>query len=233
MSTVIVGQIATADGSCLKRTAELTPSGRGYIEHRDHYTSPAAAYRPTQAPRIFVDRDHDTDHVIGEIRFLALRGHGLFTVLEVDDDVAAELPGRFHLSPDIYGHRRDNTFSDVELNSVALVSKTAVIAQEPAAVCIGTMSDAYTYWANPHRKLLEEAAKYHEQRRYKGKEPHRIDGARNVEHKPVVNERRALPSQPAERAFVRPRGRMITLPDGTRSEIEFSAPVPKSVISVR
>lgn len=224
--TVIVGMIATADGSCLKRTAELSPSGRGYIEHRDHYTSPAVEYRSAQPAWIPVDRDH-TDPVVGQVRFLALRGHGLFGVLEVDDDVAAELPERFHLSPDIDGRRRDNVFSDIELNAVALVSKTAVVAQAPAAVCVGSLADAHLYHANPHRRLLAEAARYDEQRRYKGKQPHTIDGAR------AVVEARALPPYPVQQAYVRPRGRRITLPDGSVGEVEFSVPVHGSVLSVR
>jgi hypothetical protein len=227
--TVIVGMIATSDGAAISSTAELSPSGRGFTEYRHMYTSPAVEYRSTQPAVIPVDRDHG-DRVVGQVRYLALRGLGLFGVLEVDEDTAADLPDRFHLSAELEGRYSHNSYHDIELSSVALVDRTAMIAQQPATVCVGDLATAHCYWANPHRTLLAEAAAYHEQRRFKASQPHHIAGAvepRAVEPR-AVDESPRVPLAAARRNTGGP-GRAV---GGRLGQVEYSVPHP-GIISVR
>jgi hypothetical protein len=223
---IIIGQVATADGASLRRSAQLSASGRGFTEHRDLYCAPAAEYRAAQPSYIGVDVDHEGRYV-GQVLYLALRGRGLFAVLDVADDTVNTLPERFHLSAEFTGERRSNRFTDIQLDAVAIVERSASVGTDAARIVQGTIDDAHLHAVNdPHRKILAQAAAYDRQRRYRPAQPHLIDGAAPPR---VVQGGRAPSDPPAHRSAT---GRSV-LVGGQRLEIEHSVPVHDAVLAVR
>lgn len=169
---IIVGQLATSDGMALQSTVELTASGRGAIEYCDIYAAPAIEYRSEQPGAIFVDVDH-TGPAIGTVEFLAQRGHGLFAVVDVDEDKLPDPP--WYFSAELEGHRDADGFRDITLQGVAIVERSATIAKTQAQAVVGSLDDAHLYHANSyHRDLLREAADYARARRCRYRPPHVI-----------------------------------------------------------
>ena len=169
--TILVGQIATTDGASFKQ--DITPTRYGYESRTTIYTCPATEYRSEQPDTIAVDINHEGP-AIGQVAYLAQRGHGLFAVLDVDPDELPDPP--WYLSGEIEGRWDGAGYSDVTLHRVAVVEKSATVAKSPAVAVVGDLDDAHLYWANPHRSLLKEAADYAKDRRWRYRPPHEIAG---------------------------------------------------------
>jgi hypothetical protein len=215
---IVIGQLTTADGTAWSSTVELSASGRGATEYRHLYQSPAIEYRSTQPSHIGVDLNH-SGRQIGEVVFLSQKPLGLYCVAELDDDGIDDLPFPMYLSSELEGHYERGVYHDIVLHSVAVVPSSAIVAKTPALIVAGdTLELASLTWNNPHRPLLAEAHQYCQERRYRARQPHRIAGARTVEH---VSD--GLSVVDGEPVFVRKRGPFITTPDGHTAELEYSA----------
>jgi hypothetical protein len=166
--TIIVGQLATHDGTSLKEEIVVDADG-WWSAHNKIYKCPASAYRAEQPSSIGVDVNHQ-DPMIGQVLFLAQRGNGLFAVADVDPDWLPEPP--WYLSAESEGRWDGITFTDATLQRVAVVNKSATIAKRQAVAVTGTLEEAHLHWHNEHRPLLKEAADYCRVRRFQTWEPH-------------------------------------------------------------